>query len=314
MMQRDPVPLRRRIRFRFEVWLFILACRLVPLLPRPAVVTLARGGGILAWHLARRDRRIALANLELAFGRSLSMPERRRIVRKVFSTFAQTGLDYFWFARDRERRLAKWVVVEESLSRWMRKGALIAVTAHFGNWEILGWMTVLRGSLIASVAKPVKNPMIDAAINRLRTQSGQLIIPREGAIRALVRVLRQDGTVALLLDQDTLPEQGGVFVPFFGVPVPVASAAAGLALKLQVPVIVAFCSCDEKGVYHAYSVGELSPAMIAGMTAETLTRRLTELLEQEIRRDPGSWLWTYKRWKRRQAGIDPARYPYYADG
>lgn len=305
--------IRRRIRFRLEVLLFRFASWAVPLLSRGAVVRLSRWAGRLGWWVARRDRRIALANLDLAYGASLKPSRKREIVRHVMSTFILTGLDYFWFSRNRTQRLEKWVVVEESLRPWMRKGALIAVTAHYGNWEILGWMTVYHGSRLASVAKPVKNPLIDDEINRFRRASGQLIVPREGAIRPLVRVLREEGTVALLLDQDTLPAEGGVFVPFFGVPVPVATAAAGLALKLKVPMLLAFCTSDQTGRYHCYAPQALTPQALEGLTAEAATERITGLLEREIRNHPEYWLWTYKRWKRRMPGIDPARYPFYAD-
>jgi lauroyl/myristoyl acyltransferase len=50
-----------------------------------------------------------------------------------------------------------------------------------------------------------------------------------------------------------------------------------------------------------------------GMTPEAVTVRITQYLEKQLRDDPGHWLWTYKRWKRRLPGFDPARYPYYAD-
>ena len=305
--------LRRRLRFKFEAFVFSLALRGIPTLPRMVILRIAATAGYLAWWLARRDRKIAMANLDLAFGDTLSSREKHAIVRKVFSNFVRTGLDYFWFSRDRKQRLERWVVMDESLRPWMRKGALVAVTAHFGNWEILGWLTVYHGSLIASVAKPVKNPLIDAEINRLRRQSGQLIIPRDGAIRSLVRVLKQEGTVALLLDQDTLPSDGGIFVPFFGVPAPIATAAGGLALKLKTPMIMAFCTCDEKGVYRAYCPDAFLPADLEGMTANEITVRVTECLEREIRKNPGCWLWTYKRWKRRLPDFDASRYPFYAD-
>jgi len=313
MKDHPPISLRRRIRFAFESFVFGLALKLVPSLPRGLILHLANSAGRLAWWLARRDRRIAMANLDLAYGASLSRKQKRMIVRKVFSTFVLTGLDYFWFSRDRNQRLEKWVVMDDSLLKWMRKGALVAVTAHFGNWEILGWLTVYHGSRIASVAKPVKNPLIDAEINRLRQQSGQVIVQHEGAIRALARFLKQEGTVALLLDQDTLPSDGGIFVPFFGVPAPIASAAAGLALKLKTPMILAFCTCDEKGVYHAYCPDAFQPGDLEGVTPGELTVRITNALEKEIRRHPGYWLWTYKRWKRRLPEVDASRYPFYAD-
>lgn len=303
-----------RLRDRLEAWLFGLAMRRVPALSRATVMRLARLGGRLAWTFARRDRRIAMANLDLAFGDTKTVAEKHLIVRQALQTFAQTGLDYFWFSRDRTQRMRDWVVVDETARVWMHPGKRqVGITAHFGNWEMLGWLFVFYGAAISSIAKPVKNPLIDAEINRIRTQSGQEIVPRDGALRALVRMLRNEGTVALLLDQDTLPAEGGVFVPFFGVPVPISTAGAGLALKLKAPIFMPFCVCNPDGRYHGYVSKVFLPEAIEGMSPEELTAKITDALEAELRRNPGYWLWSYKRWKRRLPGVDPARYPYYAD-
>ncbi|MEI6515525.1 MAG: lysophospholipid acyltransferase family protein, partial [bacterium] len=107
--------------------------------------------------------------------------------------------------------------------------------------------------------------------------------------------------------------EGGVFVPFFGVPVPISTAAAGLALKLKVPIFMAFCVSDPNGVYHGYSREWMMPEDLQGVSAEEVTARIATVIEDAIRKDPGQWLWSYKRWKRRLPGVDPSRYPYYAD-
>jgi len=286
---------------------------MIPLLSRESVIRLANGAGWLAFRLSRRDRRIALANLDLAFGETLSKIEKRRLVQRSFTSFVLTGLDYFWFSCDREKRLRDWVVVHNENWPWMRREAMVAVTAHYGNWEVLGWLTISNGATVGSVAKPVKNPLIDAEVNRLRTQSGQVIVPREGALKSLVRILKGGGTVALLLDQDTLPAEGGAFVPFFGVPVPISTAGAGLALKLKIPILMAYCTSDAKGVYHCYAREFWMPEDIRDLSAEQVTARIAASLELQIRNEPAYWLWSYKRWKRRLPGFDPARYPFYAD-
>jgi len=314
MSSSNAIPLRKRLRFRMEAGLFALALRWVPLLSRAAIMRLSYLGGRLGWIFARRDRRIAMANLDLAFGDTKTVLEKHRIVQQVFRTFAQTGLDYFWFSRDREQRMRDWVEVDEAARVWMKSGKrLVGITAHFGNWEMLGWLFAFHGALISSVAKPVKNNLIDAEINRIRMQSGQQIVPREGALRALVRTLKSEGTVALLLDQDTLPSEGGVFVPFFGVPVPISTAGAGLAIKLGAPIVMVYCVCRPDGRYHGYAGRVFLPEETESMSIDELTAKITMDLEEELRRNPGYWLWSYKRWKRRLPGVDPSRYPYYAD-
>ena len=304
---------RRRVRHAIEASLFGLAFRLIPCLPRQGVVGLARVLGWVAWHVDRRDRRIALANLDLAYGSTLSVAEKVAIARRVFRNFAQTSLDYFWFARNTRERIDRYVTMEDSMVPVLGHGPIVGVTAHYGNWEILAQAAALHGSPLSSVAKPLQNPALDARVNRLREETGQHIIAREGALKSLVKVLRNKGIVAMALDQDTRVSDGGVFVSFFGVPVPISSAAAGLALRLRTPVVVVFCRHEEGGRYRCYLREWLSPDSMAGLSMEALTARISAAVEAEIRRDPAQWLWTYKRWKRRQPGFDASRYPFYAD-
>lgn len=313
MSARKPIPIRRRIRHRVEDGLFALAMRVVPRLSRRSVVALSKALGSMAWACDRRDRRIAHANLDLAYGAALSPAAKRVVVRGVFRTFALTALDLFWFSRDTRERIRRHVIVEEGSDVWLGKGPLVAVTAHYGNWEIFGHVAALRGASLVSVAKPVKNPAIDARLNRIRESNGQRIVPRAGALKALVKALHEAGTVAFLLDQDTREAEGGVFVDFFGVPAPVSGAAAALAVRMGAPLVMGYCRHEDGGNYRCYVRDVLRPEALRGRDPAEVTAETARLLEAEIRRHPEQWLWTYKRWKRRKPGADPALYPFYAD-
>lgn len=255
-----------------------------------------------------------MANLDLAYGQTLDAASKRAIARDVFRTFALTALDIFWFSRDTRARVERYVLLEEGSERWMGQGPLVAVTAHFGNWEVFGHVAMLRGAALVSVAKPVKNPRIDERLNRLRQACGQRIVPRQGALKGLVKSLHEKATVALLLDQDTREAEGGVFVDFFGVPAPVSAAGAGLAARLGVPLVMGYCRSTADGSYRCYVRDVLTPEALKGRDAGELTAEIAKLLEAEIRRHPGQWMWTYKRWKRRKPGAARSGYPFYADG
>ena len=127
----------------------------------------------------------------------------------------------------------------------------------------------------------------------------------------MLKVLREGKMVAMLLDQDTRVQEGGVFVDFFGLPVPISQAAASLSARLNIPVVLAFCRCDARGHYRAYSRAPLQPG--PGESAVAFTQRVAASVEEEIRQQPGEWLWMYKRWKRKAPGTPPERYPFYAD-
>lgn len=260
---------------------------------------------------------MAEANMDIAYGTGLSTRKKRELLKEAYGTFALVMLDVFWFSRDTTNRARHHTTFDPVLaSHLFKKQAHLCVTAHLGNWELLGHAVSARGFPLSSVAAPLVNPEVDRQLSAVRKQSGQLLIPREGALRGMLRTLKHDGKVGLLLDQNTPPADGGVFVDFFGLPVPVSDAAAALALKTGTPILFGFCIPGKDGTYHVHSAPVILPTDALGEDAHEravwITRRIADTIEKAIRQHPGAWLWMYRRWRYIPDGVDPARYPFYA--
>ena len=194
--------------------------------------------------------------------------------------------------------------------------ARVGVTGHFGNWELIGRYWALQCGSTMSVAMPLKNAAVDALLQRMRENTGQQVVPREGALKKLVRHLRAGGTVGLLLDQNTAPDEGGVFVEFFGKPVAVSPAAGILAPMTGAEIIFAYALPGADGTYrgeltHVIPAAEIA-ALERGRAAQELTQRVTTFYEEAIRSRPECWLWSYKRWRHIPEGMAREGFPDYA--
>ncbi len=309
-------PLLRKLRFRLEIILVKLGMAAVPRLPRAVVRGLAAAGGGLAYWLAPGLRRLALANMELALQGAAAPADCRRLARESFRNFALVFLDFFWFSRDTAARLRKYVEVDPWLREGLRRFPTIGVTAHFGNWELLAQALAMDGVPVTAVAAPLANPAVDAAFRQFRADGGVHIIPKQGAVRQLLRTLRASGNVALLLDQNVKQEDGGIFVDFFGLPIPMSNAAALLAERTGTCITMVFCRTEPGGYYRLYTLPFWCVRRAPGEDVEAVrcatTQRIAALFEEEIRRYPGQWLWMYKRWKHVAPGMPREAYPYYA--
>jgi len=301
----------RWIRRTGEVAGICLGYLLLPLLPRSWITWLSRRLGNLGYRYCRKLREIAAANVELALGGTLSREHQQRIVRDAFRTFCLVALDVFWFGCFSRWRLKKYVKIEPSCEFYLKPGSAVAVTGHLGNWEVLGRVAGVHGVAPVSVAAPVDNPFVNLVVNHLRRGTGQRIARRAGAVRTLMRVLRNGGKTALLIDQNTLPSEGGEFVDFFGLPVPVSKAAEALSERTGAEIVPAFCTCSDHGCYSAYALPPFKAADCTG-PRESATQRLAGLMEAEIREHPGQWLWMYKRWKYVPKDRSMEQYPFYA--
>jgi len=286
----------RKIRAPFERGGVHFAMALIPRLPRWGVLGLANLGGWLGFHFDRRGRQIGLANLDVVFGESKSPVEKKQILKTSFVTMSRTLLDTFWFAHKPAERLEKYVELDESSQVFFEPKAHICITAHFGNWEIIGQMSGLKDRPLSSIATPIKNETVNKHFIRAREATGQRIIPREGALRKLIKVLREGGKTAFLSDQNTTEAEGGIWIDCFGLPAQVTAAPAALSGRTKAEILVGFCIPQPGGRYWVYAADNFPPP-------ETVN---------EILQHPQCWLWMYKRWKKIKPGEESAGYPFYA--
>jgi KDO2-lipid IV(A) lauroyltransferase len=279
----------------------------IPFLPRRSVVALSRLLGRTGFRLSKKLRRIGMANLDVAFGNTITDSEKERILEASFRTFALVVMDLLWFAVLKKRRIRARVKFDPSFSNYFDARPVVVVTGHVGNWEVMGQAAALRGDPSASVVAPLDNPVIDRAVTRLRQSTGQTMVPKDGAIRRLLRVLRDGGKIALLIDQNTIPAEGGVFVKLFGLPVSMSPAAGMLAAKTGAKIVFCYCVIDEHGDYTAHAL-----PVVPGSDRKKGTQVIADALETVIRKRPEQWLWTYKRWKYIPADLPVDAYPFYA--
>ncbi len=303
----------RRLRSSCE-WLPVaLGCWTIPRLSRASVLRRAACLGRLGYHLDRRGRRVAEANLRVMYGDRLSPRRCRRLLMACYRHTARVLLDFFWFACEDRERLCQWCAMEPRLAEWLKShpGGIV-ITGHLGNWEVAGQTAVANGIELTSVAKRIGSAVTTRKVNRLRSRLGQSIVMADGAARGLLAALRRNRWVALLLDQATDPMQGGVWTDFLGLRASVSSLAAKLALKTGKPVGVVFAQALPDGRYLCRLLGTCHEDGRRDAAPEALTQQIVDLLCAAIRRHPTQWLVMYKRWKRWPRDADGSRYPFYS--
>jgi KDO2-lipid IV(A) lauroyltransferase len=272
------------------------AARLPPGLAR----RLGAGLGSLAYRVLSGRRRIALANLALAFGASLDARERAAIARANFRHLGVTALECCRLFAGKADALLDRVEVEgvEHVRAARAQGrGFFYLTAHFGNWELLAAAHRLAGGELNVVARPLDNPFLETLLARGRQRSGVRLIAKRAAVPGVRAALARGAGVGILLDQDGGP--GGVAVPFFGRPASTSRSLAVLALKTGAPVIPAFIRRLPTGA-HRITLEPMIPLDGSGDRAADVaacTARFTAIIERHVRAHPDQWFWVHRRWK-----------------
>ena len=298
-----------------EAPLVRLGLAVLPHWPRSLILACARLAGILGYWLAPGQRKITMANLEIAFGPRKSRDEKKQIAVRAFQNMALVFLDFFWFARHTRERVAKYVRMDPSIPAYFPPPPAIAVTAHFGNWELMSRAFTAHGYLHVAIAAPLANPAVDVMFNEFRAAGGAEIVPINDAVRGSLRAIRRGLDLAILLDQNTKPAQGGIFVDFFGLPCPMSTIAALLVERKKVPILAVFCLAQRDGYYTFYGLPPFKIDFSSGTASdfrEQFTQQIAATFQQEIEKYPEQWMWMYKRWKHIKPGLPSSAYPYYA--
>jgi len=291
------------MRYWLEYIPFLCFATVVRNLPRNMALAIGSALGAFGRFLQPARVKIAEDNLRQAFP-EMPEAERRSVMKKVFSGL---GLGFVEMLRldlyDRERDLNRLFTIEgeEHLKAAfaMQRGVLL-IGCHLGSWEAGNFVMPAMGYKFSVVAKPMKNPLVDAWFRRLRETHGCVVIDSRKGARKIVKTLQENGCVGLLMDQHTKRSEA-VEVPFFGRPAWTTPIIAQIAMKYQVPVVSA-------SVYRntdlTYRLVVSEPILLGndlseeGILASTL--RLTECIEDSIREDISQWFWVHRRWKQKR--------------
>ena len=291
------------IRHRLEYGAFLAVKGVLRALPHTGARRVGAALGSLTGLLLRRRRQITRENLRQAFP-DLSDSE---LQQRVGETFRHLGLSFCdslscgrFDAGDFCRRLTLEGLENLQQAEEPGKGVFV-MSAHLGCWEAAALPVGLYQGPMDVVGRPLDNPHLDRELVWLRTRFGNRVLDKRGAARGMMKVLRKQGRVGILIDQRPPPGEG-IEVPFFGRPSRTTTVLARMSLRTGAPVVPIFGFPEPGGRYRVLFRPAIEATEKSGETEEEAVHRLTtsylSAVEAEIRRHPAQWMWLHDRWKK----------------
>src|ERR1043166_3699369 len=251
-------------------------------------------------------RRTGETNLKLAFP-NLSEAERRRLLRASFENLGRMLAVFSRFTGEEADSL-KNLIDRDALARLEAASqtgeGVILFTGHVGAWELSSYALSLFGHPLSFLVRRIDNPRIEELIDQARTSRGNRTIDKRSAAREMLQILRNGGTLGILVDLNTLDREA-IFVDFFGQAAATTFIVAKLALKTHAQVLPVFAPWDAERHRFVLKIDEPLTIEQTGddeIDVRLLTQQYTRVVEDYIRRYPDQWLWIHRRWKTRPAG------------
>ncbi|MCD4701462.1 MAG: lysophospholipid acyltransferase family protein [Candidatus Aegiribacteria sp.] len=267
-------------------------------MPRKLIWVNACLFGLIASLIPGRSRRIFRIN-EKHIIRPCGLKVRlSHVYRYIIS--GMTDFIHLNFRSDDEFRREVEIRGEEHMEAALSLGkGVIAITAHYSAWEIIPRAVQLMGHKIGIVTRKLAHKETSEYFNSLRARYGTELIDRGSGIARLMRVLRDNTAVGILIDQDTMGVESD-FVDFMGLPARTPVGPSQLALRFGIPVLTLHISRGENGKYTLHIDEPLNLSEYEGDKGYIkLTADLTGRIEEWIREDPEQWVWIHERWARR---------------
>ena len=252
------------------------------------------------FHIIRLRKKVALDNLAIAFPEK-SEQSHKELLNGMYENLSWLIVEQLVLQRD-PSMAEKWVDEiegEEYVKEILRqKRGLIAITAHFGNWELFLAWGAQHGYPVYTVSRGPNDPDVDELLTRYRSNCGSKMLDRraESTIK-LVKLLKSGNFIAITGD---VHESNGIDLPFFGRDCKTPTGAASLALLANVP-IVPFFLFRKAPFSHKAVIGDPIEVPQEGTReerTEAITREINKCIENAVRLDPSLWFWVHRRWKK----------------
>lgn len=262
--------------------------RHVPLAWRYRVGTL--GGEAVYWLWAAKRRNTCRNMAVVADAREVR--HVRALARDSWRNYGRYIVDFFNLPNVPPAEAVRRTDVRgwENLDRAMEAGkGVIFVTCHFGLWDYApGVLATRYPGRMHVVAEPFASPRMDDLIQSQRAAQGSTVIPMT-AVRQMVRALRRNGMLALLVDRPTHGD--GVPIQFFGRPTMVPAGAATLALLTGATVLPGYLLHRSGDRYEGCIMPPVEITTTGDRDADVrhATQSIFAAIERIIQRSPRHW-------------------------
>ena len=283
-------------RYRFGEQALRSFVHILPYIPNGMTRGFTRLMARTTFIFMRGYRKRMAENIESVLGQEIPDPrERQKLAWRAWLNFALGVLETARVMYFSKEKIISTVVLEgeEHIQRALEKGkGVLALSAHLGNFTLIGARLAASGYPFSAVIKSPRNQRFAKLLDHYRRQIGIHTIaakPRRQAVRGILQALRENRIVLIIADEF---RSGDVMVDFFGVKVPAPRGPATLALRTEAATLPMFAIRRADRIVLRVDAPLLPlrsddlEASVVGTTA-LYTRRI----EAAIREYPDQWNW-----------------------
>ena len=191
----------------------------------------------------------------------------------------------------------KWMNPELLDDAYQRHKSIILVTGHFNNWEWGAFSpSYFLKHKVIGLYKPLTNKLLNKYVLKKRASSGTVLADINDTNKYFDEYHDQKSIFLMAADQSPTKPELAIWTRFLGIKTPCLHGVEKYVEKYKLPVVY----CDIQRVKRGFYTLELSwirKIEDAPYVYGDITKKFMAELEKRILKNPGSWLWSHRRWK-----------------
>jgi KDO2-lipid IV(A) lauroyltransferase len=275
---------------------------LLSILPFPVLYLLSDFVFILIYYVFGYRRKVVTENLRNSFPEK-SEKEISELEKRFYRYLCDLLLETFKTLSISKASMLKHCSMNENSKKKIQNYAderksIILVLGHLGNWEWGGnSFSIECKQQLYVLYHPLENKYFNKLIIKMRTRFGTKLIAMKNTFRDMVANKNEINATAFIADQ-TPPPENAYWTKFLNQDTPVYQGTEKIARKLNYPVVFVNVQRISRGKYEM--IAETLCENPSSTSDGEITELHTKKLEEEIRKNPETWLWSHRRWKHKR--------------
>lgn len=279
-------------------WIYVLS-----LVPFPLLHGLAQVISFLLNTVFSYRRSLVEQNIAKAFP-NYTPKQIKETTKKFYLHFADLFIEIIKAVTLSNRAFKKRYTVsgfdsiEEVLNQ---KRSVIIMAGHQSNWEWTSALSLYTSHPFYAIYQKINNRHFDAFMRKNRARTGLYLLPTYLTKKAIAEhhEKQEVSLYGFLSDQSPTLKKTKLWTDFFGRYVPVHTGAEELAREFDLAVFYMDLKKVKRSHYHAdFSLLSEHPA---ALEPYVLTKMFLSKVENSVKEQPETYLWTHRRFKHEKA-------------
>ena len=243
-----------------------------------------------------RSKHIIIKNLSLISDDQLKK-SKNEIIKNMWKNYGKILCEYVFIKQFRLSKLNSLIEIEgQTILETIKKNndPVVFISGHFDNFELMAMHIEKSGVDLAAIYRPLNNFFLNPLMERIRKKyiCKKQIKKGISGTKEILNNFKNGSSIALMIDQRV---SQGEKCSFFGKDALTTTIPAQFVKKFNCKIVPIYISRQDD---DSFKLKIFDPINFSKEeTILSITKKLNEILEKMILKNPHQWIWTHNRWK-----------------